>query len=262
MKLHLFGKADAPLIVMLPGSFCPGETMAYLYTLLQTEYRICTVTYNGHHQGGKPFTTRQQEAGEIAEGLKEHGVSHIAMVYGQSMGSEVGAELIRQLPEFGITYGCAFFDGAPMIRLSKPYKAFMRFKFGMILRLIRNGRIDRILNMGIVKSMTAGDGGSLRKTIAGMQPTACCLNKQSLANVVECCYTFDYPLANRPETDRWYFLYAKEEKACKICLKPVQKAYPRAGYSILEGYGHLTYSLRNTEEYAALLQSWLKRHNA
>ena len=95
-----------------------------------------------------------------------------------------------------------------------------------------------------------------------MEPVARCVTKQTVRNETECCYTFDYPLANQPETSRWYFLYAREEKACKTCLKPVQKAYPQAEYSILDGYGHLTYSLRNTEEYAALLQGWLKRHNA
>ena len=261
MKLESFGKVSAPVIVMLPGSFCPGEAMEYLYLLLQEEYRIYTVTYNGHHEGSKPFTTREQEAGEILQKLKEEGVSRIAMVYGQSMGAEVGVELIRQLGNTGITYGCAFFDGAPMIRLSAAYKAFMRMKFGVMLRLIRKGSIDRMLNMGIVKSMTAGDGDCLRRTIAGMQPTVQCLSKQSLANVVECCYTFDFPLAGQPENSRWYFLYAKEEKACKTCLKLVQRAYPAAVFNVLEGYGHLTYSLRRTEEYALLLKDWLTRHN-
>lgn len=262
MMLQWFGKEDAPVIVMLPGSFCPGETMDYLYTRMQKEHRICTVTYNGHHEGSKPFTSRQQEAGEIVAGLKMHGISHIAMVYGQSMGSEIGAELIRQLAEAGISWGCAFFDGAPMIRLSKPYKAFMRFKFGTLLRLIRTGSIDRILNMGIVKSMTAGDGGSLRETLIRMQPVTRWLDRQSLRNVVECCYTYDFPLAGQPETSRWYFLYAKDEKACKTCLAHVQRAYPQAEYNVLEGYGHLTYSLRQTDAYVALLQSWLARHNA
>lgn len=200
MKLQAYGKSGAPVIVMLPGSFCPGETMDYLYSRLQHAYQIYTVTYNGHHEGSKPFTTRAQEAREILQKLKETGVSHIAMVYGQSMGAEVAAELIRQLPGAEITYGCAFFDGAPMIRLSTAYKAFMRMKFGLLLRFIRKGSIDRILNMGIVKSMTAGDGDCLRPTLKGMQPTARWIDKQSLRNVVEGCYTFDYPLAGQPES--------------------------------------------------------------
>lgn len=261
MKLEMYGKPDAPVIVMLPGSFCPGEALDYVRQPLQEEYRIITVTYNGHHEGSKAFGGRKQEAADILQELKSQGISHIAMVYGQSMGAEVGAELIGRLAEAGITYGCAFFDGAPMIRLSAAYKAFMRFKFGMLLRFIRTGSIDKILNMGIVKSIVSGDGDCLRETIIRMKPTAECISKESLRNVVECCYTFDFPLAGQPENSRWFFLYAKDEKACKTCLRNVKKAYGRAAFQLLEGYGHMTYSLRETEAYIALLRSWLAEND-
>ncbi len=51
------------------------------------------------------------------------------MIYGQSMGSEIGIELMKQLSLQGIIVEKAVFDGAPCITLSKAYKTFMFFKF-------------------------------------------------------------------------------------------------------------------------------------
>lgn len=255
------GNPNAPAIVMLPGSFCPGETMEYLYSRLQDEYRLLIFTYNGHHAGSKDFSTRQQEAAEMVRQLQSIGIERIAMVYGQSMGAEMGAELIVQLAACGIPCGCAFFDGAPMIRLSKLYKAFMCVKFTTMVRLIRSGNIDKMLNMGIVRRMTNGDTECLRDTLKGMQPAVECLTKTSIRNVNECCYTFDYPRLDAAAHARWFFFYARQEKACKTCLRHVQKAYPEAEYRIVDGYGHLSYSLRHPDAYAEMLRTWLQKHN-
>lgn len=35
----------------------------------------------------------------------------------------------------------------------------------------------------------------------------------------------------------------------------VKKAYPNANYEIVEGYGHLTYSVKNRDEYVKKLKS-------
>lgn len=52
------------------------------------------------------------------------------MIYGQSMGSEISAELGKQLLSRKIKVENIFFDGAPMIRLSRVYKLFMYFFYG------------------------------------------------------------------------------------------------------------------------------------
>lgn len=55
-----------------------------------------------------------------------------------------------------------------------------------------------------------------------------------------------------------YFFYAKEEKAYKTCINGVKRAYPNANYEIVEGYGHLTYSVKNKEEYVKRLKEIIK----
>lgn len=79
-------------------------------------------TYNGHYDGGGDFTTRQNGAAEIIQCLIDNNISTVKMFYGQSMGAEIGMELISQLGSDRIDFDCAFFDGGPFITLSKAYK--------------------------------------------------------------------------------------------------------------------------------------------
>lgn len=52
-----------------------------------------------------------------------------------------------------------------------------------------------------------------------------------------------------------YFFYGKDEKAYKSCYNGVKKAYPSANYKVVAGYGHLTYSIKNTADYIDRIKS-------
>ena len=53
---------------------------------------------------------------------------------------------------------------------------------------------------------------------------------------------------------RVHFFYARAEKAYKTCIKSVRKAYPHARYTVVDGCGHLSYSVKNTEKYLNMLR--------
>ena len=64
MRIHTYGDERAPMVIMLPGSFCNADTMANIITELQAQFRILAVDYNEQYAGsGKPFTSRCGEAG-------------------------------------------------------------------------------------------------------------------------------------------------------------------------------------------------------
>jgi hypothetical protein len=253
MKFHTFGNKENPVIVMLAGSFCPSTCMSYLYDDWKKEFYIIAPDYNGHYENST-FSTRKQEAKEIVEYLKEHGTTRIKMVYGQSMGAEVAIELIHQLLEAGLSVDKGFFDGAPCIRLSKAYKAFMYFKFRTLIRMLRDKNIDDVMNMKLIKQFTNGDTESLRPMMEPMISVAPHLTDESIKNETECCYTFDFPSFEESIQKNLCFFYAKEEKAYKTCIKGVKKAYPDANYKVVTGYGHLTYSARETEKYTQMIR--------
>ena len=254
MKFDVLGDNKNPVIIMLAGSFCEGKCLEYLYSKMCDEYYIIIPTYNGLYAESMDFTTREKEAREITEYLMVHGIDCVRMIYGQSMGSEIGMELLRQLRDKGTKVEKCFFDGAPMIQLSKPYKAFMYFKFSSMLRLFKEKTIDEAMNMKFLKKFAGDKLESLRPMIEALVPGASYMTKQSVKNQVECCYTFDFPEMDEEMQENMYFFYGTDEKAYKTCYKGVKKAYPKARYKIEEGQGHMTYSCEHTDEYV----KWLK----
>ncbi len=254
MKFEVYGEKNHPVIVMLTGSFCPGECLEYIATQLCDEYFIVIPTYNGHHENSKDFTTRKGEAKEIAEYLAKTGIDCIKMIYGQSMGTEIGMELFRQLKESGTNVENLFFDGAPMIRLSKAYKVFMYFKFKSMLRLFKEKTVDEAMNMKFLKAFAGDKIASLKPMIMSLVSVAPFLTRQSIKNQVECCYTFDFPPATKEMQKQMYFFFGEDEKAYKTCRKGIKKAYPEANYRVEKGQGHMTFSCENTKVYV----DWLK----
>lgn len=256
MLFNTFGNKDNPVIIMLPGSFCPAESMRNLYSKLCEDYYIIAVTYNGHHKNSKAFTTRQGEAAEITDYLKSCGITSVQMIYGQSMGAEIGIELLRQLLENGITVHKAFFDGAPCIKLSKAYKAFMLIKFRSLIKMAKNKSVDDVLKMPLVKKFAGGNAEALRPMLEDLSMVTSYLSDTSIKNENECCYTFDFPQFSEEMQKNMFFFYGEEEKAYKLCAKYVKKAYPNAVYKIEKEQGHLTYVSSRTEEYLNLMRKF------
>lgn len=94
MKITIFGSQNKKTILMLPGSFCNSISMQYLIDRLSNDYYLIIPEYNGHFENST-FTTRQNEASEIIKYLKEIELTKVDIIYGQSMGAEIGIELIH-----------------------------------------------------------------------------------------------------------------------------------------------------------------------
>ena len=109
MKFDVFGDKKNPVIIMLTGSFCEGKCLEYLYSKMCDEYYIIVPTYNGLYAESMDFTTRENEAGEITDYLMVHDIACVKMIYGQSMGTEIGMELLRQLRDKGTKVEKVFF---------------------------------------------------------------------------------------------------------------------------------------------------------
>lgn len=254
MKFYHYGNRSAPLIIMLTGSFCPAAALDYLYKPLSKDFHIVIPDYNGHYEGSADFTTRQNEAALIARYLSEKGITSVAMLYGQSMGSEIGIELLRQLTESGVEVKHALFDGAPCIRLSNPYKLFMYFKFKTMINMMRDKSADEVIKWKFLNKFTNGDTEALRPMIESLIAVAPYLTRKSIKSETECCYTFDFPQFTDEMQQRIHFLYGSGEKAYTTCHKQVERAYPNAKMTVLDGYGHLTYSAKHTDEYIELIK--------
>lgn len=253
MIFNTFGNSEKPVVIMLAGSFCPPESMENIYSVLKDSYYIIAPDYNGQYEGSKDFTTRREEAAEIKQYLEDCGISAVRMIYGQSMGSEIGIELMSQLISAGIKVESSFFDGAPCIKLSRAYKAIMYLKFRSMLKMLKGKSMENIMDIGVIRMFYKNDPDSARCLIEPMLTTLPYITERTIKNENECCYTFDFPPFDEETQCNMHFFYDKNEKACRLCMKYVKRAYPKAEFEIVSGYAHLTYAFKNTDIYVKKL---------
>ncbi len=253
MIFHSFGNLNTPVVIMLAGSFCPAESMELVYKELEKDYYVIAPTYNGCHENSKAFTSRQGEASEICMYIMERGIKTVKMIYGQSMGCEVGLELAYQLDKHGILVEHGFFDGAPCANLPKPIRRVMLSVFRNFIKVLRGKTLDETMDIGLVKMMSNKDPQALKPMIEPILITAPYLTDETIKNQVECCYTFNFPRFASNVEENFHFFYGGSEKAYRLCYKGTRKAYPRADYIIKKGYGHCTYMAKNKQEYIKLL---------
>ena len=254
MRIHTYGEECAPVVIMLPGSFCNADTMANIINRLEASFHILAVDYNGQYEGSeKSFTSRSGEAAEIISYLREHAISSIALVYGQSMGGEMGMELISQLKQNSIAVGAAFFDGGPFLRFPKAVSKMLGNKFKTIVGNLRGKTLEEALREPTIVKFSGGKPERYSNLLGPICQNAVYMSDETLEREADACVTFDYPPLDRDFQKHLYFFYSKEESAWRFCRKKLKRAYPCAQYKLVSGYGHVGYPGEHLEEYC----SWL-----
>ena len=259
MRINTFGNSNKSKIIMLSGSFCPGESMKNIYSLMDDEYFIIVPDYTGHYENSATFSTRKEEAEKIKKYIIENNIKKIKLIYGQSMGTEIGMELMHQLLNEGIIVEKSFFDGAPYIRLSYLYKKFMYFKFKTMINMFRNRTVDDVMNWKFLKQFVGDKIEQLRPMIESMMLSVPYISNETIKNEVECCYTFDFPTMTEEMQKNICFFYGQDEKAYKTCYKNIEKNYPFSKKIVEINQGHLTYACENTKTYIKTINEFINK---
>ena len=250
MRIHTYGEERAPVVIMLPGSFCNADTMMNIIMELEAEFHILAVDYNGQYAGSEmPFTSRRGEAEEIILYLREHAISSVALVYGQSMGSEMGMELISQMKKDGIAIGAAFFDGGPFLRFPKIVSKLLGNKFKTIVGHLRGKTLEEALREPTIVRFSGGKPERYSHMLGPICQNAAFMSDETLAREADACVTFDYPAMDRGFQKRLHFFYSREESAWRFCHRKLKRAYPYAQYRLVSGYGHVGYPGEHLKEY-------------
>ena len=111
----------------------------------------------------------------------------------------------------------------------------------------------------MIIKISEGNQESVRPIIEPYVLSSCFITNTTIKNEVECCYTFDFPKFNENQQKKMFFFYGTDEKAYRRCFKKVKQAYPLANYTLKEGYGHLTYSIKNTNNYIEIIKKILNK---
>lgn len=236
---------------MLPGSFCNADTMNNLIEKLEDEFYILAVDYNGQYEGcTKEFTSRKGEAEEIVRYMISHGIKEVRLVYGQSMGGEMGMELIHQLEKTGIPVHAGFFDGGPFLNFPKFVSRILGNKFKTIIGNLRGKTLEEALREPTIVKFSGNKPERYASLLGPICQNAPYISDETLEREAEACATFNYPKVKA----RLTFFYSKEESAYLFAHKKVEKAYPEARFILVRGYGHVGFVSEHTEEYTGYLK--------
>ena len=256
MRIHTYGEERAPVVIMLPGSFCNADTLTNIITGLGAAFRILAVDYNGQYAGSeKPFTSRRGEAEEIIRYLRKHAIASVALVYGQSMGGEMGMELIAQLKKDDIKVNAAFFDGGPFLRFPKIVSKLLGNKFKKIVGNLRGKTLEEALREPTIVKFSGGKPERYGNMLGPICQNAAYMSDETLEREADACVTFDFPAMDRDSQERLHFFYSKEESAWRFCHRKLRRAYPYAQYRLVSGYGHVGYPGEHLEEYCGWLSA-------
>jgi len=256
MRIHTYGEERAPVVIMLPGSFCNADTMMNIIAELEGAFRVLAVDYNGQYAGSeKPFTSRQGEAEEIIRCLRARAIASVALVYGQSMGGEMGMELISQLKGCGIGVNAAFFDGGPFLRFPKVVSKVLGNKFRTIVGNLRGKTLEEALREPTIVKFSGGRPERYSQMLGPICRNAPFMSDETLSREADACVTFDYPPMDRDFQRHMCFFYSREESAWRFCHRKLKRAYPHAHHKLVSGYGHVGYPAEHLKEYCGWLSA-------
>ena len=117
MDFNVFGKADAPRLLLIPGLGVSHEIFLPLMDLLKEDFHIVAVGVDGFLLGKESrFTSVDDQAGQAIQYVRERLDGHLDVAYGLSLGGKI---LSRMLERDEVVIDHAILDAAPLLPLPK-----------------------------------------------------------------------------------------------------------------------------------------------
>ena len=117
MSIQLFGKAQAPAILLIPGLGVSYEIFLPLIRLLEDRFLILAVEVDGFTLGKHTrFTSVDDQASQIIAYVQAHCAGHLDVAYGLSLGGKILSRMMEQ-NEIVIDHG--ILDAAPLLPLPR-----------------------------------------------------------------------------------------------------------------------------------------------
>ena len=226
MRFDELGDPKAPTILMVPGSFCTGDSELPIARRLCDRFHVVTVTLDGHVKGGGDYLSKEASTEGMVSWLHGRGIDHLAMAHGTSMGAISVLDVAR---EGSVSADVWFYDGGPFFDLPRPVENLMRRLFRRVLGIGRRRPDGTPWKIDVDKVL---EGSVLRHFLGDDAP----MYREILGNCAEVC-TF----------------VSDATESARASRKRVQSTYPDAEFIDAEGYNHCGLQCVKPDEYARLL---------
>ena len=238
---HEYGNENPKIIVMIHGTAMSWKMFVPAAEALADTYHVILAGVPGHDPDrDDEFTSVEQTASEIEEGLLHQGINTVDLLYGLSMG---GGIVLRMLADSRLTIRHAVIDGgiAPY-EFPKTVCALILAKDVVLTGLAKHSR--RLL------SCAFSDRDYGKETVDGMYQVLRHMSARTIFRVY--ASTDNYSMSDVfPETDTEieYWYGSEEEKERKTDIQYFRKHIPHVRIRILHGMKHGQYAAVDTESF-------------
>ncbi|MBQ8567874.1 MAG: alpha/beta hydrolase [Oscillospiraceae bacterium] len=259
MKIYEYGKENNKTILCLPGNFMTHRQFENIVPMLENNYRVLTVSFDGYDETGKTvYTTAKKQAEKLADYIRKNLNGRIDLIYAESLGSIPGAWL-TQIKDISI--GGVILSGAEYMSygiFNKPVLAiFVPFTYKLMNKMIKSGNVKFPKFLQIKMGIT-------NDTFKPMLKQAC--QKLTLETTKA---TFWEAVRMYPEyVDSWKpdpdipvaCWYGEKEMNMKKAVKHLKRAFPKLQIHVFKGMGHGE-NMRHTELTVRELKAFMMKNS-
>lgn len=237
MKIYEFGSKANKTLMCLPGNFMTHRQFEKIVPLLENDYHVVTVSFDGYDETGKTtYTTGEKQAEKLAKYIKEQLNGKIDLVYAESLGSIPAAFLTRFKDiQIGgvILSGAEYMNYGIFNKLAIDLFAPMTYKIMRKIIISRKVKLPKFL---LIKM-------SLTNEMLQPMLNQMCQNltlETTKATFWEAVKMYPvYMSAWEPNPDiRISCWYGEKEMNMKKAIKNLKRAFPNIEIHPFKGFGH------------------------
>lgn len=237
MKFYEYGKENKTTIMCLPGNFMTHRQFEKIVPMLEDEYHVITVSFDGYDETGETvYTTAKEQAEKLAIFIRENLDGKIDLVYAESLGSIPAAWLTRIKD---IQIGGVILSGAEYMN----YGVFNKLAIGMFAPMTYK-LMNKIIKTGEVKfpKFLLIKMGISNDTFKPMLKQACqdLTLETTKATFWEAVKMYPkYMSTWKPNPNvRIACWYGEKEMNMKKAIKNLKRAFPNIEIRPFKGLGH------------------------
>ena len=251
MKMHVYGPSEEekPAVLIIHPMLSSASSMkATLCDHMGAGLRFLVPDLSAHgDEASTPYSSAIEEAEAIHSWLMDHGIRHLALGFGASLGGVVFFELLR-FPDLSFDRlfieGVSFYSGGPISRTG-----------GAILSHIMVAKHRKAMHdpEAGVRKLARLFGEEVARPMA---ESLAAMSEESIRAIVRDCSRVTLPHLSPDVQRRCTFAYGQKDSDLRLARRTVPRLYPDAELVVWPGWGHCERMSRDSRAYGQMLRDF------
>lgn len=242
MLFHIFGEENTKTIVMIHGLAMSWDMLQEAIGILAREYQVAAIAVPGMDlESQEEFTSVEEIAGRIEQGLLDRGIKTVECLYGLSMG---GGIALRMLADGRIRCRHVILDAA-ITPYELPWIATRLILVKDVLMTLLGKASKPLLELAFPPEDYS------QETVDCMEKVMHYMTLRTIWRAYDSTDNYEMPGNLRlPGTDIWYWYGEKEKQERRLDLQYVRKHVKNVRFRKIPQMRHGQYVITKPERFA------------